>query len=302
MPCVTSYATRPFRGKCVAVCQRYKERFNALLVDEFQDTSSEQLQLLQLLATDRTTVCGDEDQSIYSFRGSASRPFSQFKLEYPASATYMLQQNFRSTQTIVAAAAAVIRSDPKRPAGPTVPKNVWTANAEGNPVYIINAATPEKEATIVGDDIQVRAGMRVHALVCVRVGCVRAVGAVCASASGGERVKRVRCSLVPMCGRSRRYQCGRSVGLSAESPPRRVHFGSAQSALVRCQCALHCAGADRRRRVSLRLCGARPQPVDCARRAGGPQAAAGKSYRVSLAQAVKPRHSVLQRLNLLNNL
>ena len=213
MPCVTSYATRPFRSKCVAVCQRYKERFNALLVDEFQDTSSEQLQLLQLLATDRTTVCGDEDQSIYSFRGSASRPFSQFKLEYPASATYMLQQNFRSTQTIVAAAAAVIRSDPKRPAGPTVPKNVWTANAEGNPVYIINAATPEKEATIVGDDIQVRAGMREHALVCVRVGCVRAVGAVCASASGGERLKRVRCSLVPMCGRSRRCQCG-SVGRS----------------------------------------------------------------------------------------
>ena len=165
MPCVT----RQFRGDALLYAKRYKERFNAVLVDEFQDTSSEQLQLLQLLATDRTTVCGDEDQSIYSFRGSASRPFCQFKLEYPASATYMLQQNFRSTQTIVAAAAAVIRSDPKRPAGPTVPKNVWTANAEGNPVYIINAATPEKEATIVGDDIQVRVGM-LSCASCVREG------------------------------------------------------------------------------------------------------------------------------------
>ncbi|MFJ5113015.1 ATP-dependent DNA helicase [Streptomyces sp. NPDC088551] len=138
------------------VAEHYRRRFRHVLVDEYQDTNHAQYTLVRELVgpsgeeNDPAELCvvGDADQSIYAFRGATIRNILQFEEDYPDATTILLEQNYRSTQTILSAANAVIeRNESRRP------KNLWTKAGAGAQITGYVADTEHDEAQFVADEI-----------------------------------------------------------------------------------------------------------------------------------------------------
>ncbi|MFL6267113.1 MAG: DNA helicase PcrA [Actinomycetes bacterium] len=129
----------------------YQRRFRYVLVDEFQDTNVAQYELLKLLAAEHRnlSVVGDGDQSIYAFRGATVRNILDFESDYPEANVILLEQNYRSTQTILSAANAVIANNLERK-----PKNLWTAFGAGNPIVRYQAENEHDEAAFVVEEVE----------------------------------------------------------------------------------------------------------------------------------------------------
>jgi DNA helicase-2/ATP-dependent DNA helicase PcrA len=132
------------------VRDRYNRRFEYLLVDEYQDTNRPQYELMRVLAGSRHNVCavGDEDQSIYSWRGADIRNILEFEQDFPEAKIIRLEQNYRSTQSILQAASAVVANNVKRKG-----KNLWTARQGGAKLGFYEAPDGENEALFVADSI-----------------------------------------------------------------------------------------------------------------------------------------------------
>ena len=124
----------------------YQRRFSHLLVDEFQDTNAIQYAWLRLLAGDSAIpfVVGDDDQSIYRWRGARVEHIQRFQKDFPGTSVVKLEQNYRSTQTILNAANAVIANNAER-----MGKNLWTEGVEGEPIRLYSAYNERDEADFV---------------------------------------------------------------------------------------------------------------------------------------------------------
>ncbi len=135
---------------CPDVLASYQKRFQYLMVDEYQDTNSIQLTLIRQLAGTRHNLCvvGDDDQSIYKFRGADIRNILDFETYYPEARVIKLEQNYRSTQNILDAANAVIANNRGRK-----PKRLWTEQKGGAPVRFRQFDTAYEEAEFIADDI-----------------------------------------------------------------------------------------------------------------------------------------------------
>ena len=133
------------------VRERYSRRFRYLLIDEYQDTNRPQYELIKLLAGPEQNVCvvGDEDQSIYSWRGADIRNILEFERDFPAAKTIRLEQNYRSTQVILEAASAVVARNQQRKG-----KTLWTSREGGAKIGYYEAPDGENEALFVADYIQ----------------------------------------------------------------------------------------------------------------------------------------------------
>ncbi len=133
-----------------AVREYYNRRFQYILVDEYQDTNRPQYELMRLLAGTRHNLCavGDEDQSIYSWRGADIRNILEFEKDFPEAKIVRLEQNYRSTQSILEAASAVVANNIKRKG-----KNLWTSREGGAKVGYYEAPDGENEALFVADRI-----------------------------------------------------------------------------------------------------------------------------------------------------
>jgi len=131
--------------------ERYQHRFEHVLVDEFQDTNSIQYAWLRLLVnrTKNLFAVGDDDQSIYGWRGAKVENILQFEKDFPNTKTIRLEQNYRSTSHILDAANAVIQNNKTR-----LGKNLWTAGEEGEPVKLYTAYDERDEARFVVDQIK----------------------------------------------------------------------------------------------------------------------------------------------------
>lgn len=128
----------------------YQHKFKYVLVDEYQDTNNLQYLLTSLLAGDRHNICvvGDDDQSIYRFRGATIENILNFESQYPGVRTIRLEQNYRSTQSILNAANAVIAHNVGRKG-----KRLWTANGQGDPITVYEAADEGSEGNYVAGRI-----------------------------------------------------------------------------------------------------------------------------------------------------
>lgn len=128
----------------------YQNKFKYILVDEYQDTNHAQYVLTSLLAEKYRNICvvGDDDQSIYKFRGATIQNILSFEERYPDARTIRLEQNYRSTQTILDAANAVIANNNQRKG-----KNLWTANGKGNLITVNTSYDEREEARFVADTI-----------------------------------------------------------------------------------------------------------------------------------------------------
>jgi len=133
------------------ILQHYQERFGAILVDEFQDTNSIQYAWLRLLAGGRNNlfVVGDDDQSIYGWRGARVENIQDFQAHYPETRVIRLEQNYRSSGNILSAANAVISNNPTR-----LGKQLWTEDGEGEPIRVYGAFNEVDEARFVIDRIR----------------------------------------------------------------------------------------------------------------------------------------------------
>jgi DNA helicase-2/ATP-dependent DNA helicase PcrA len=133
-----------------AVREYYNRRFQYLLVDEYQDTNRPQYELMRLLAGAGHNVCavGDEDQSIYSWRGADIRNILEFERDFPEAKIVRLEQNYRSTQNILGAASAVVANNVRRKG-----KNLWTSRQGGAKVGFYEAPDGENEALFAADTI-----------------------------------------------------------------------------------------------------------------------------------------------------
>ena len=132
------------------VREYYNRRFQYILVDEYQDTNRPQYELMRLLAGTRHNVCavGDEDQSIYSWRGADIRNILEFEKDFPEAKIIRLEQNYRSTQNILQAASAVVANNLKRKG-----KNLWTSRQGGTKLGYYEAPDGENEALFAADYI-----------------------------------------------------------------------------------------------------------------------------------------------------
>ena len=132
------------------VKQYYQRKFRYVMVDEFQDTNHMQYLLTSLLAGGYENICvvGDDDQSIYRFRGATIDNILNFEKQYPSSRTIRLEQNYRSTQSILNAANSVIAHNLGRKG-----KRLWTANGEGDPITVYEAADQNAEGAYVASRI-----------------------------------------------------------------------------------------------------------------------------------------------------
>ena len=131
--------------------ERYQRRYRYLLVDEYQDTNRPQYELMKMLAGERKNVCavGDEDQSIYSWRGADIRNILEFEKDFPNARIVRLEQNYRSTQLILEAAGAVVANNLQRKG-----KKLWTDRQGGSLIGYYEAPDGENEALFVADRIQ----------------------------------------------------------------------------------------------------------------------------------------------------
>ena len=132
------------------VRERYNRRYRYLLIDEYQDTNRPQYELMKLLAGPEKNVCvvGDEDQSIYSWRGADIKNILEFEKDFPAVKTVRLEQNYRSTQMILEAAGAVVARNAQRKG-----KHLWTARQGGSLIGYYEAPDGENEALFIADQI-----------------------------------------------------------------------------------------------------------------------------------------------------
>jgi len=133
------------------VLDSYRDRFKYLLVDEYQDTNSAQYEWLKLLAEPRRNLCcvGDDDQSIYSWRGAEVANILKFGQDFPGAKIIRLEQNYRSTSHILSAADGVIANNAGR-----LGKTLWTDAGEGEKVRVIGVWDGPEEARRVGDEIE----------------------------------------------------------------------------------------------------------------------------------------------------
>jgi DNA helicase II / ATP-dependent DNA helicase PcrA len=130
--------------------ERYQRRYQYMLIDEYQDTNRPQYELIKLLAGPDHNVCvvGDEDQSIYSWRGADIRNILEFEKDFPEARIIRLEQNYRSTQAILEAASAVVSNNLKRKG-----KTLWTARQGGNKIGYYEAPDGENESLFAADYI-----------------------------------------------------------------------------------------------------------------------------------------------------
>ncbi len=131
--------------------ERYNRRYKYILIDEYQDTNRPQYELMKLLAGSHGNVCvvGDEDQSIYSWRGADIKNILEFEKDFPGTRTIRLEQNYRSTQMILEGASAVVAQNTQRKG-----KNLWTAREGGSLIGYYAAPDGENEALFVADRVQ----------------------------------------------------------------------------------------------------------------------------------------------------
>ena len=135
------------------VRERWRERFRTILVDEYQDTNGAQLRLVQLLAQEHRQLCvvGDDDQSIYGWRGADFRNILHFEEHFPDATAIALTQNYRSTGHILEAANAIIGNNSERRK-----KELWTDVGDGDPVNVVTCKDPQGEAAFVAAEIRRR--------------------------------------------------------------------------------------------------------------------------------------------------
>jgi len=141
------------------VLDLYQQRFKYILVDEYQDTNQSQYLWLRLLAQERRNICcvGDDDQSIYSWRGAEVANILRFEKDFPGAKIVRLEQNYRSTPHILAAASGLIAHN-----GGRLGKTLWTEEAGGEKVRVVGVWDGPEEARRVGDEIETaeRRGVR----------------------------------------------------------------------------------------------------------------------------------------------
>ncbi len=135
---------------CPEVLANYQNRFQYIMVDEYQDTNTAQFELIRLLADAHHNLCvvGDDDQSIYKFRGANIRNILDFEKVYPEAVVIRLEQNYRSTQNVLDAANAVISNNKGRKS-----KSLWTDKGEGNRIHFRQFENAYEEAEFVVEDI-----------------------------------------------------------------------------------------------------------------------------------------------------
>ncbi|MBI3752472.1 MAG: UvrD-helicase domain-containing protein, partial [Deltaproteobacteria bacterium] len=133
------------------VLEKYQKRFKYILVDEYQDTNRAQYELINLLSALHKNLCvvGDEDQSIYGWRGADIRNILEFEKDYPDVEIIRLEQNYRSTKNILAAANSVVEKNTKR-----IGKTLWTENQDGELVAYQMARDEHHEASLVYNKIE----------------------------------------------------------------------------------------------------------------------------------------------------
>ena len=131
------------------VLAKYRDRFKYIMVDEFQDTSLQQYEFMHLLADKNVAVVGDDDQSIYSWRGANYENIVMFERDFPDVQEIRLEQNYRSTETILAAANGVISNNTNRK-----DKSLWSGNGSGRPIEIYMPDNEAEEADFIAESIQ----------------------------------------------------------------------------------------------------------------------------------------------------
>lgn len=132
------------------VLNKYQHKFKYIMVDEYQDTNHCQYMIVKKLASVFENICvvGDDAQSIYSFRGATIKNILNFEKDYPDLKVFKLEQNYRSSDTIVNAANSVIAKNQDQ-----LQKNVWTDNVEGNKITVMRAVTDNEEGKIIAQNI-----------------------------------------------------------------------------------------------------------------------------------------------------
>ncbi len=133
------------------VLHKYQHKFKYILIDEYQDTNAVQYQIIKLLAAVHENICvvGDDAQSIYSFRGATIENILQFQKDYDDVKVVKLEQNYRSSQSILNVANEVIKQNKGQ-----IPKNFWTENKEGEKIKLVRTMTDNDEGKYVADTIQ----------------------------------------------------------------------------------------------------------------------------------------------------
>jgi DNA helicase-2/ATP-dependent DNA helicase PcrA len=136
---------------CPEVLENYQERFRYIMVDEYQDTNTAQFELIRLLASKYRNLCvvGDDDQSIYKFRGANIRNILDFEKVYPEACVIKLEQNYRSTQNVLDAANAVIKNNVGRK-----DKALWTEKKDGSLIHFHQFDTAFDEADYIAEDVR----------------------------------------------------------------------------------------------------------------------------------------------------
>jgi DNA helicase-2/ATP-dependent DNA helicase PcrA len=132
------------------VLYKYQQKFHYILVDEYQDTNYAQALIVKKLAANNENICvvGDDAQSIYAFRGANIQNILNFKRDYPDLKVFKLEQNYRSTKTIVSVANSVIVNNKQQ-----IFKEIWTKNEEGSKIALLRAATDSEEGNLVAQSI-----------------------------------------------------------------------------------------------------------------------------------------------------
>jgi len=132
------------------VLYKYQQKFQYILVDEYQDTNHSQYLIVKRLAANNENLCvvGDDAQSIYAFRGANIQNILNFRKDYPDHKIYKLEQNYRSTKMIVDAANGIILNNKDQ-----IQKEVWTENEEGNKIKLLRASTDNEEGVMVANAI-----------------------------------------------------------------------------------------------------------------------------------------------------
>lgn len=130
---------------------KYQTKFRYILIDEYQDTNPAQYEIIKLLAAQHENICvvGDDAQSIYSFRGATIQNILQFRKDYEDASIIKLEQNYRSTQSILNVANEVIKNNKGQ-----IPKDLWTENHEGEKIQLVRTMTDNEEGKFVADAIQ----------------------------------------------------------------------------------------------------------------------------------------------------
>ena len=133
------------------VLKKYQKEFSHIIIDEFQDTNASQYRLTKLLAGKNKNICvvGDDDQSIYKFRGAEVSNIRNFKNDFKKTNVIMLEQNYRSTQNILDIADSVIANSPKR-----MPKKLWTDKGKGEKIFYCTTINEKEEARYIAQAIK----------------------------------------------------------------------------------------------------------------------------------------------------